>query len=729
LIVSPVLSSFLRRVSRWLAALLVLAMAGFATAAALMFFWILPNIADHRDTVAALMSRALGQRVTLEAVSGVWQQTRPEFRLYGVRLYDRQGHPALYLPELEAAFAWRSLLFLEPRFTRIELQGLMLGVRHARDGHFYVGGIPINPAAPDSGFSSWLLRQGQVHAGGVALTWFDEVRDAPPLTLTAVDFTLTNVRWSHRLQLRATPPASLSRPLQIVARLRARQVDDLESWNGTVDAAAAEVSFSRLAAWLALPYQPQQGQGALNMQFDVARGALAGVAVGFDLHDIEARLGDALPPVRLAQVRGQARWQHGPAGYRMAFDNLRVARPGAALGAPFNAGLSWDGASHEITAQAFSLGGWQSLLPSLPMEAALRTRLQALQPQGRFDLLRFGWTGTQPGLDNFSIMARFSGLGVAAIDNQPGLSNLSGHIEGDARAGAFEIDSRKMTLGLPGLFRDPSFAIDSLRAQGTWQKTPRGRRLTLDDMAGYSDDVKLILKGDLTHFPFDSGKGMFQVDAQVKHGVIDYVPGWPRIEDIQGRLLFQGKTMEVTSNQARIYGVALAPVKAVIPDLLHHDEQLHIDGEANGPIRDFILFANTSPVGERLRGFTAALDGSGPMKLALSLQMPLRHNHDTTLDGRLSFLNDTLLPSGLPRLDQTRGDIDFTGASLAANNLTAQFLGGPLRIDTQTRSGQVRILARGRVTAAGLTSWLGAAWKDQMSGQTAWRGEVDLEPA
>ncbi|MBS0311663.1 MAG: TIGR02099 family protein, partial [Proteobacteria bacterium] len=479
--VSPALSLFLRRASRWLAALTALAAAGFATAVALMFFWVLPNISTHRDTVADLMSRALGQRVTLEAVSGVWQQARPEFRLRGVRLYDQQGHPALYLPELEAAFAWRSLLFLEPRFTRIELQGLVLGVRRARDGHFYVGGIPINPAAPDSGFSSWLLRQGQVHAGSATLTWIDEVRDAPPLTLTAVDFTLTNVRWSHRLQLRAIPPASLARPVQIVAKLHARQVDDLKSWNGTVDTNVAGVSFSRLAAWLALPYQPQQGRGALNMQFEVARGALAGVTAGLELHDIEAKLGDDLPPVRLAQVRGQTQWQHGPDGYRVAFDNLRVARPGAALGAPFNAGLSWGGTSHEITAQAFSLGGWQSLLPSLPMDAALRARLQALQPQGRFDLLRFGWTGAQPGLDNFSMTARFSGLGVAAVDNQPGLSNLSGRIEGDARAGVFEIDSQQMTLGLPDLFREPSFAIDSLHARGKWQKTPRGRRLTLDD--------------------------------------------------------------------------------------------------------------------------------------------------------------------------------------------------------------------------------------------------------
>lgn len=783
--VSPTL--FLRRVSRWLAALLALAIAGVATAMALMFFWVLPNIAAHRDTVASLMSRALGQRVTLEAVSGVWQQARPEFRLRGVRLYDRQGHPALYLPELDAAFAWRSLLFLEPRFTRIELQGLVLGVRRARDGNFYVGGIPINPAAPDSGFSSWLLRQGQVHAGGVALTWLDEVRAAPPLTLTGVEFTLTNVRWSHRLQLHAIPPASVARPVQVVAALRAHRVNDLRNWNGTVDATVAGVSFSHLSAWLELPYQPQRGWGALNMQFNVAHGTLAGMTAALELHDIEATLGEALPALRLAQVRGQARWQREPDGYRVTFDNLRVARPGAALGAPFNAGLSWGGASHEITAQAFSLGGWQSLLPSLPMETALRTRLQALQPQGRFDLLRFGWTGAQPGLDNFSIAARFSGLGVAAVDNQPGLSNLSGHIEGDARAGVFEIDSQQMTLGLPDLFREPSFAIDRLFARGTWQKTARGRRLILDDVAfanpdmagtakgdyelipgqhgiidlsahldradgtavyrylpkhvgdhtvewvkravvaGHSDDVQLNLKGDLAHFPFDAGNGVFRVEAQVKDGVLDYEPDWPRIEGIQGRLLFQGRMMEVTSRQARIYGVALSPVKAVIPDLLHHDEQLRIDGQANGPIQDFIRFANASPVGGRLHGLTAALDGSGPVKLALSLRMPLRRSHDTTLAGRLSFPGDTLLSSSLPRLDQVRGEIDFTEDSLTAKNLTAQFLGGPLRIDTQTRSGQVRVLMQGRATAAGLTSWLGAAWRDRISGQAAWNGQIDLD--
>lgn len=786
--VSPALSLFLRRAARWLAALAALAALGFATAAALMFFWVLPNIAEHRDTVANLMSRALGQRVTLEAVSGVWQQARPEFRLQGVRLHDQQGHPVLYLPELEAAFAWRSLLFLEPRFSRIELQGLALGVRRARDGHFYVGGIPINPAAPDSGFSDWLLRQGRVHVGKATLTWLDEVRDAPPLILTAVDFTLTNVRRTHRLQLRATPPASLARPLTVEAKLSARNANDLKTWNGIVGATVAGVSFPRLAAWLTLPYQPQQGWGALSLQLDVAHGTLAGVAAGLDLRAIDAVLGDGLPALRLAQLRGQARWQRSSDGQQVRFENLRVARPGAALGAPFNAGLAWNATSHEITAQALSLGGWQSLLPSLPMDPELRARLQTLQPQGRFDTLRFRWNGAQPGLDNFSIAARFTGLGVTASGNQPGLANLSGRIEGDAREGAFEIDSDRLELDLPGLFREPVFEFAGLRARGNWQKTPRGRRLTLDDLAfankdmagtakghyelipgqrgvidlsahlsradgtavyrylpktigdhtvdwvkqgvvaGDSDDVRLTLKGDLAGFPFDQGNGVFRVDAQVKDAVIDYVPGWPRIEGIQARLLFHGKIMEVTSSQARIYGVALSPVKAVIPDLLHQEEQLNIEGQANGPVRDFIRFANFSPVGERLRGFTDELDGNGPMRLALKLQVPLRHSHNTTLAGTLSFLGNTLLPAGLPQFNQVRGDIEFTGDSLSAKSIAAQFLGGPVRIDTATRNGQVQILAQGRATVAGMAPWLNAAWSRHLSGQAMWRGQVDLEP-
>ncbi len=785
---SPAFALTLRRLAVVMAVLAGVAALGFAIAASVMFFWVLPNIGDHRDTVARLMSRALGQTVTLEAVSGVWQQARPEFRMQGVRLYDQQGRPALFLPDLKAEFSWRSLLILEPRFNHIELQGLTLGVRRARDRHFYVGGIPINPADPDSGFTSWLLRQGQVHVGQATLTWLDEVRGAPPLTLTGVDFTLTNRRRAHRLTLRAVPPASLARPLFFDAQMTARSVDDLKTWSGTIEAEVAGVSFPGLARWLEVAYQPHQGWGALHVHFNVDKGALASVSAGVDLRTIQTRLGAELPVLELAQVRGQAIWKRGPDGQSLAFQDVRVAMPGGALGKPFNLGLAWNDVSREITAQALNLGSWQAVLPSLPMDDALRTRLQALKPQGRLDSLRFKWQGAEPGLDNFSIATRFSGLGLAANGKQPGLENLSGSLGGDAEAGVFTLDSKQLVLNMPELFREPLMPIDALRARGNWKKTGRGRLLTVEDAAfsnqdaagtaqgsyeliaghpgvvdirahltradgtavyrylprvigditvnwvkegieaGRSDDVKLTLRGDLAKYPFEHGEGVFHLEAQVKDVAIGYVRGWPRIEGVQARVLFQGKTMEITSRQARIYGVALSPVRAFIPDLLHHEEVLHIDGEANGPVQDFIRFSNFSPVGEKLRGMTDTLVGSGPMRLALKMTVPLRHSHDTTVSGRLSFLDNTLFPTALPRLDHARGAIDFTGSSLTANNITAQFMGGPIRIDAATLDGQVQLLAQGRATAAGMAPWLGSSWGKRLSGQAPWRGQVNLDP-
>ena len=776
----------LRRASRWLAALAALGAAGFSIAAALMYFWVLPNIADHRDTVAGLMSRALGQRVTLESVSGVWQQARPEFRLQGVRLHDAQGRAALYLPELNAKFAWRSLLLLEPRFNHIDLQGPALGVRRAPDGRLYVGGIPVNPADPDSGFASWLLRQGQVQVSGATLTWRDELRDAPPLVLGTVDFMLANTRSTHRMTMRAVPPADLARPLTAEATLTSRDVQDPATWAGTASLAVAGVAFPVLKDWLALPGQPQRGSGTLRAQFDVARGKLAAANVGFELRSIETVLGDGLPPLRLAQARGNARWARDADGQRVTFENLRLAPPGATLGEPFNTGLYWSAHTHEITARAFRLGDWQAMLPNLPMDAALRTRLQAMQPQGRIDTLRLRWTGAQPGLDNFEVAAHVSGLGIAPTEGLPGFANLTGRLEGDARSGVFEVDARRLGLSLPEWFREPSFAFDRVEARGRWKKSARGHRLTLDALdfsnadltaavkghyeliagqpgiadleaqlshadgtaahryfphvigdntvewvrrgvvAGHSNAARMTLRGDLAKFPFAQGDGLFRFEAQIKDAVIDYVVDWPRIEDIDATLVFHGGKMELSASRARIYGVALAPVNASIPDLLHHEEQLHVEGQANGPGADFIRFAKASPVGARLRGFTDGLDGTGPMRLALKLHVPLRHSRDTTLEGRLSFLGNTLLPSGLTQLEQVRGDVDFTGDGVSARNLAGRFLGGPLRVDAATRNGDVLLLAQGRASAAGLTAWIGPAWGKRLSGETSWRGRIDL---
>ena len=780
-----VLLKLSHRATLWLSALLGAGALLVVLVAAVMYFWVLPNISQHRDTLANLMSGALGQRVTLHAVAGKWQQARPEFRLEGVQIYDQQNQPALYLPSLDAKFAWRSLLLLELRFNTIELKGLALDVRRAKDGHFYVGGIPVNPADPESGFPDWVLRQGRVNIVDATLTWRDEVRQAPPLRFDAVDFSLTNRLGHHQFQLRAVPPAELATPLRFMADLKSRHRHDRRIWTGTIRGGVAGLSFPQLAQWLPLPHAPERGSGAFNLVFHIDEGRIASLAAGFNLSAIAANLGEDLPKLNLARVKGSASWNRGPQGHRVELEGLQFSRTGSALTAPFDAGLAWGAGGREISARDLDLAVWQDMLSSLPIAVPMRELLASLSPSGRVDSLQFGWKGAHPSAKDFSIDTRFSGLGLVAQDARPGVANLSGRIQGDARGGVFELGGQAMALDMPALFRESRIAIDSLQARGRWQPTAQGHLFSLDEaqfanadaagsaqgsyeyqagqpgiidltaqltradgtrvyrylprtigdhtfnwvrdsiVKGHADDVRLTLKGNLKDFPFaDDRGGEFKVEAEIKDGVVDYASGWPRIDGIATQLIFHGKRMEVRARQARIYNAALLPVVVTIPDLTAHEHVLEVAGEANGPIQDFIRFANFSPVGEYLSDMTDALEGNGPVRLSLKIRIPLEHNHDATVAGRLSFANNTLFPAGRPRLERVTGDIHFTEHSVGTQRITAQYLGGPLEMSAATRDGEVEILSQGRMTAAGMAPWIGKTWSDHLRGQAPWRLQI-----
>jgi uncharacterized protein (TIGR02099 family) len=784
---SPFFSAFPRWVATGLIWLVATVTLIFATLVAAMYFWLLPHIADYRDTLADLMSRALGQRVTLEAVSGTWQQTRPQFILRGVQLYDQQNRPALYLEQLDAAFSWRSLLVLQPRFTRLELTAPALTVRRARDGHFYVGGIPINPADPRSGFSDWLLKQGKVHIRRATLAWRDEVRQAPMLVLRELDFTLENSYNRHLIQVQATPPAYLSMPLILQAELKGRSVSDLKTWSGVVGGEVSGISLSPCSQWIDLPYSIERGWGAANLRLEINRGRLDGIAVGLNVRDVTATLKTGLPPLQLAHLRGSASWKRSGIRQQVELEVLKLSLPGGKDVPGFNAGFAWEGNAREAHANNLNLTAVQSVWPSLPFPLAARDSLQDFEPRGRIDALQLRWQGDRPSAAGFNLATRVSNLELAARGTRPGIANLSGSIRGDEKSGVFELQSKALQVDLPEIFREPKVTLDTLQAHGTWKKRAQGMLFSLSQLdfanadaagsgkgsyesvnghagkidltarltrgngtavyrylpkhihdntvawvkravlAGTSNDTQLILKGDLAQFPFvDDQGGLFKVTVGVQGAVLDYAVGWPRIEGAAGQLIFHGSRMEVHADQGRIFNARLGPVSAVIPNLHTHEQLIEISGQAVGEVQDFIRYANQSPVGTHLKGITEKLDGSGPMALALNLKIPLHHSHDTTLGGRLSFRGDTLLAAALPRIEQVKGDIVFTQNGLSSQGLSAQILGGPVSISASSRDGRAQLQAQGRASATGLTSWLGKPWGSRLSGETHWRGQLML---
>ena len=428
-----------------------------------------------------------------------------------------------------------------------------------------------------------------------------------------------------------------------------------------------------------------------------------------------------------------------------------------------------------------------ALAAHLPLEPELRTRLAALAPRGRVENLRLAWTGEPSAPERWALAAHFAGLGVAARDGLPGLAGLSGNVDGDQQGGRFRIDSEDLWLDLPEVFDPGPLAFSRLQARGGWQRQEERLAIVLDeaafenaDAAGtatgrywpaatgagevdlqarltraeatavwrylprvVNDDTRswlrsgiraarvpearLELKGALDDFPFRDGRGRFLVSVQVADATLDYAPGWPGIEGIDGEVRFEGPGLRILAPRGRIFGVDLVDVVADVPDLDQRpSEIMTITGRARGPTAEFLRFVSASPVSRRIDGFTEGMVAEGRGELELELVMPLRTTIDSRVQGEYRFADNRIVLLGsLPPLEAVRGRLRFTADTLSIPEAQARLFGNPLRLSAQTgEDGTVRFRAAGRADAAALA----AAWDlpllDELAGTAEWSADI-----
>ncbi|WP_292934316.1 YhdP family protein [Noviherbaspirillum sp.] len=293
----------------------------------------------------------------------------------------------------------------------------------------------------------------------------------------------------------------------------------------------------------------------------------------------------------------------------------------------------------------------------------------------------------------------FSGRHLMPLTHKPGTTQGSTDISGKLNRLELQNIGRYLPIQTPETLR-------------TW--------LTGALVGGAVKDVRLKLKGDLTQFPFhvsghgDKPRGEFSVIGRIEDGKLNYAPGkfaddgktplWPLIDQINGTIAFDRARMEITADSARTSGTSLSRVKAVIPDLSHHDMLLNVDGDAAGPLQEFLRFTNESPVAGWIDHFTEETKGTGNAKLALKLQLPLSHLPDAKVNGTLQFAgNNVTLKSVMPPLLAANGKLEFYEKGFSIAGIKSNFLGGPVAISGGTqRDGSILVKADGSLTAEGV---------------------------
>ena len=778
--------------ARWLVNLAFLGIALFSLLLLALRFFVLPKIEDYRPEIVARLSAALGQPISIRELRAGWDGWNPKLGLTELTVRGKAGEALLTLPEVSATLSWQSLVRFDLHLKSLVLDKPSLLIRRTAQGRISVGGLEVDPDAPetDPGFADWLLRQRRVEIHDALLIWQDDYRQAPQLLLDRVNFRLENRFGEHSFGLVGTPPPEVAAPLDVRGSFRGGSLAAWQEMKGRVYLRLDYADVATWREWLPLPAQFGRGEGALRLWFEFARGVPQEITADLELRDVVGRLDPKLPEIQLRRLAGRLAWRGDQRGQEIRANRLVIEPKAAETPEPLDfllklerAGEGWSGG--ELRLNTLDLAALGILANHLPLPEALLREWSARAPTGMLRNGELVWKGPFETPELGRIQADFSGLGLKSTEGQPGFSNLSGRIEGDAQKGSLRLASRAGGIELPRVFIAPvpferlngrvqwrrgkaglvvelaeaefSNAHASGTASGEWRAQPQGPGsidlkarlesadprhvhaylpLVVSDTArsylkraltgGAARDARLTLRGELAHFPFDDGsKGMFEIRARAEDASMEYAPGWPRLEKVRADLLFRGSRMEISSNQVETLGVKLGKVLVVIPDLGANEPVLQVRGEAQGASAEFLRFVEASPVLGMIDRFTEGMKAEGQGKLDLKLAIPLAQPEETKVVGEFSIANNRVeVGDDLPPLEKANGKIRFTEHDVRAEGISAEILGGPVQGLVTSTEGTVRISARGSADAGELRRHYSSPLLRGVTGRGDWQAEV-----
>jgi len=717
----------------WTGAIIVVVLALALSAARLL----LPEMSGYRAQIEQVAAGTFGRPVSIGSLDAAWRGLSPVLKLEKVVVSDpRLPRGQITIDEVEVAVDLvDSLLRGELRTAGIRLIGTRLEVD--TDIRHHPRQFPLRSVA------AWLTEQDSIALEKVQLRWNDPGLFDVPVHLRDLSAKLVNSGRRHQLLLDAQLPMSLGESLRVAADLYGGD-DDISRWHGTLylrtrdfqlsrllpamaDSGVAAGGAANLELWVGLAgARPVWGSGSLDWQKPALRSTSADVqGVGAD--DLSAKF--------------HWRWRSGR--WRIGVKEFEVRRHDVPVwpASDFDL-LVRDDAELRLQGKAnlVVLDEVNGVLPLLPwMDEGALSMIDRLQPRGLMRNAEFEWRYRPGQTPRFAMRSAIENLSLAANRGLPGVTGVSGTIEGNLRAGRLHLATAKAQLIAPRIFAQP-LPLEGVSGDIRWQRFLDGFRIGTKKMvlqsgrlalqsrwqidwsnrqaapfldlqlaadplplvavrdylpaevmsphavswlqhafvAGTASNIRLLIQGRLDQLPFDGNQGRLEARFDFRDATLDYHPGWGQLEDLEGHALFSGRSMHIEARAARILDSPVERAVAVIRDL--KQPVLEIDGTVNGTLAAMLEYVRQSPLRQHFGDLVEKLDSTGDAGLHLRLDIPLRHGHGKArVNGDVVLAGNDLVSSqsGIGLTD-IHGNLRFTHSGVTVRKARARLLGEPV---------------------------------------------------
>jgi hypothetical protein len=267
-------------------------------------------------------------------------------------------------------------------------------------------------------------------------------------------------------------------------------------------------------------------------------------------------------------------------------------------------------------------------------------------------------------------------------------------------------------------------------------------------LKGSIQNVAVKVKGDLALLPFANPKeGELRFVGKVNDVQYAYAPKatnaespWPAMNNVTGDLVIDRLSLKLNGASGKWGSVPFTQIKAEIPNMTS-DTLVNVQGESKANAKQVLTELRQSPVNNMLNGLFTQASSTGVFNTRLKLALPLMSLDKSSVQGVLSFTgNDVRMLPSVPTFEKVQGAINFNESGFSLAGISAQFLGGPVKLEGGSRKLGAKsteanplIKMQGQVSAQGLQQASDIPWLNflaqQAQGTTAYAASLGFKGA